>query len=228
MKKLSEDEALARLQRSKAAFQTHVKLNFEHRAMDCRACPTPGVCCTDAHFVNVHITRLEAVAVRETIERTPRLTAEERRAVYARAREAVSRYGLTAAGDTFAQTYSCPLFVKDVGCLVHRRAKPAPCIQHACYDDWADVPPPVSQWREERRVEQLNTEVYGAAWAWLPLPVWLTLVDPDSDGAELARLARVWESRRVSAHVGSARQSREASSPRRDRLKNRTLPVLRS
>src|SRR5436305_1072895 len=121
MRKLTEAEALARLQRSKVAFQTHIKLNFEHRAVDCRACPTPGVCCTDAHFVNVNITRLEAVAVCETIERTPRLTDEERRAVYARAREAVGRYGLKASGDTFAQTYSCPLFVKDLGCLVHRR-----------------------------------------------------------------------------------------------------------
>ena len=228
MRKLSEAEALARLRRSKAAFQTHVKLNFEHRAVDCRACPTPGVCCTDAHFVNVHITRLEAVAVRETIERTPRLNTEERRAVYVRAREVVGRYGLSAAGDTFAQTYSCPLFVKDAGCLVHRRAKPAPCIQHACYEDWLDVPPQDFQWREERRVEQLNAEVYGAAWAWLPLPVWLTLVDPESDGAELARLARVWESRRASERGGDARQSRETLSPRRAGLKNRTLPVLRS
>ena len=227
-RKLSEAEALARLQRSKAAFQTHVKLNFEHRALDCRACPTPGVCCTDAHFVNVHITRLEAVAVRETIERTPRLNAEEKRAVYQRARETIERYGLTAAGETFAQTYSCPLFVKDVGCLVHRRAKPAPCIQHACYDDWTDVPPPASQWREERRVEQLNTEVYGAAWAWLPLPLWLTLVDPDSDGSELGRLSRVWESRRTHASGDGARHLRESDAPRRAVLKNRTLPVLRS
>src|SRR3989440_12866288 len=112
MRKLSEAEALARLQRSKAALQTHIKLNFEHRAVDCRVCPTPGVCCTDAHFVNVHITRLEAVAVRETVRRTPRLSEDERRAVYLRAREAGERYGLTAAGDTFAQTFPCPLFCK--------------------------------------------------------------------------------------------------------------------
>ena len=228
MRRLSEREALARLQRSKAAFQTHVKLNFEHKAVDCRACPTPGVCCTDAHFVNVHITRLEAVAIRDTLERTPRLNPEERRAVYARARETVERYGLSASGDTFAQTYSCPLFVKGTGCLVHRRAKPAPCIQHACYDDWLDVPPQDFQWREERRVEQLNAEVYGAAWAWLPLPVWLTLVDPDADGSELERLARVWESRRTVGHDRDARHARGPNGAHRAALKNRAFPVLRS
>ncbi|PYS98546.1 MAG: hypothetical protein DMF65_10225 [Acidobacteria bacterium] len=227
MRKLSEAEALARLQRSKAAFQTHVKLNFEHRALDCRACPTPGVCCTDAHFVNVNITRLEAVAIRETIARTPRLTEDERRAVYSRARAAVARYGLTASGDTFERTFACPLFVRGVGCLVHRRAKPAPCIQHACYKDWADVPPLSSQWREERRVEQLNAGVYGAAWEWLPLPLWLTLVDPDSDGAELRRLARVWESRRAHEKSGDG-SSRAPGNRRRARVKNRTLPVLRA
>src|ERR671912_497744 len=158
MRKLTEAEAVARLKRGKAAFQTHIKLTFEHRALDCRACPTPGVCCTDAHFVNVHITRLEAVAI----------------------------------SDTLALTFSCPLFQKGVGCLVHQRAKPAPCVQHACYEDWADVPPLDTQWREERRIERLNDETYGAAWEWLPIPVWLTLVDPDSDGAELRRLASVW------------------------------------
>jgi hypothetical protein len=218
MRRLSEADAVARLKRGKAAFQTHVKLNYEHRALSCRACPTPGVCCTDAHFVNVHITRLEAVAVRDTLARTPRLSEDERRAVYVRAREAVGRYGLTPSGDTLAQTFSCPLFMKGAGCLVHQRAKPAPCMQHACYEDWADVPPLDAQWQEERRVERLNTEVYGSAWEWLPLPVWLTLVDPYSDGAELQRLARAWETR----EAGGRRDSNRA------RPKNRTLPVLRA
>ena len=224
MRRLTEAEGVARLKRDKAAFQTHVKLNFEHRAVDCRACPTPGVCCTDAHFVNVHITRLEAVAIRETLERTPRLNDDERRAVYTRAREAVERYGLSSAGDTFTQTYACPLYVKGAGCLVHRRAKPAPCVQHACYEDWADVPPAGLQWREERRVERLNEEVYGAAWEWLPVPVWLTLVDPGSDGAELQRLTRVWESRRAPGPRGSLRPQ----GGRKAEAKSRTLPVLRA
>jgi hypothetical protein len=229
MRKLTESDALARLQRSKAAFQTHVKFNFEHRAMDCRVCPTPGVCCTDAHFVNVHITRLEAVAIRETIARTPRLTQDERRAVYSRARAAVERYGLDATGFSEAQTFACPLFVKGAGCLVHKRAKPAPCIQHACYGEWSDVPPVSLQWREERKVEQLNVEVYGAAWEWLPLPVWLALVDPDSDGSELLRLERVWESRRTAqATGGGSRRGQGGRSTRSAPLKNRTLPVLRA
>jgi hypothetical protein len=79
---------------------------------------------------------------------------------------------------------------------VHARAKPAPCVQHACYDRWEDVPPAELQWRTESRVERLNEQAYGAAWAWLPTPVWLTLVDPTSDGTELSRLTRLWSSRR--------------------------------
>ncbi|MDT7689164.1 MAG: hypothetical protein QOE46_1923 [Acidobacteriota bacterium] len=225
MRKLTEAEAVARLKQGKAAFQTHVKFNFEHRALDCRVCPTPGMCCTDAHFVNVHITRLEAVAIRETLARTPRLTVDERRAVYTRAREAVTRYDLRAGGDTFAQTFACPLFVKGTGCLVHQRAKPAPCVQHACYEDWSDVPPLSLQWREERHIEQLNTDVYGSAWEWLPLPVWLTLVDPDSDGAELQSLARVWGSRR---DKGDMRRAHEGRRRPGSRAGNRTLPVLRA
>ena len=199
MQPLTEAHALARLQREKRAYQSHIKLAYEPAARSCRACPTPGVCCTDAHFVNVHITRLEAVAIRATIARTPRLDERARRAVYNRAAAAVHRYNLSATGDTYAQTYSCPLYAPGTGCLVHARAKPAPCIQHACYDNWQDVPPTSLQWRAERRVEQLNEQAYGSAWAWLPTPLWLTLVDPDSDGAELARLIETWRTRRVAA-----------------------------
>jgi hypothetical protein len=226
MKKLTEAAALARLQREKTAYQSHIKLNYEAAARACGVCTTPGVCCTDAHFVNVHITRLEAVAIRETLARTPRLNDIERRAVYRRAAQAVERYGLRASstGDTYAQTYSCPLFAPGAGCLVHARAKPAPCIQHACYDNWEEMPPVALQWKTEHRVESLNEKTYGAAWAWLPTPLWLTLVDPYADGAELARLVRVWSARRTAATTTTPNNAaHRVSGGTRQR---RSLPVI--
>lgn len=208
MNEQPEGEALAHLQRAKAFYQSFIKLNYEHAAEDCGTCPARGVCCTDAHFVNVHITRLEAVAIRETLAHTPRLTDAERRAVYQRARDAVERYHLRATGETFPQTYSCPLYEPKVGCLVHRRAKPAPCIQHACYENWEDLPPLQLQTRVEHRIEQLNTKVYGAAWAWLQTPLWLCLVDPESNGVELERLAREWNARPLKQAGNQASQAR--------------------
>jgi hypothetical protein len=217
----SEQEALAQLQRAKSSYQSFIKLNYEHAAEDCRTCPTRGVCCTDAHFVNVHITRLEAIAIRETLARTPRLSDAGRRAVYKRAVEAVKSYNLSAAGDTFKQTYSCPLYEPSIGCLVHARAKPAPCIQHACYENWEDLPPATLQARTEHRVEQLNEEVYGAEWEWLPVPVWLTLVDPESDGAEFQRLLRQWSARRTKSEGNSTHQALQATG-----RKHASLPVI--
>ncbi len=219
-----EQEALARLQRVKAAYQTSIKFGYEHKAVDCRVCPTAGVCCTDAHFVNVHITRLEAVAIRETLRLTPRLTEAERSRVYLRAREAVKRYNLHAGGDTFAQTYACPLYEPQTGCLVHRRAKPAPCIQHACYENWEDLPPASLQTRAEHRLEQLNTMAYGAAWAWLPTPLWLTLVDPSTDGAELQRLAHEWAAQGVHSH--HAHYPRHFKGSAQQKKKRASLPVI--
>lgn len=223
-RKQSEPEALAQLQRVKSAYQSFIKSNYEHAAEDCRTCPTRGVCCVDAHFVNVHITRLEAVAIRETLRRTPRLSEEGRRAVYLRARQAVEHYNLCAAGDTFSQTFSCPLYEPSVGCLVHARAKPAPCIQHACYENWEDLPPASLQARTEHRVEQLNEDVYGAAWGWLPLPLWLILVDPESDGAELERLARAWDARQSKSESNSSHQAGRVM--RHARRRRASLPVL--
>ena len=223
-RKQTEQEALTQLQRLKSAYQSFVKINYERAAEDCGACPSRGVCCTDAHFVNVNITRLEAVAVRETLARTPRLSEAEKRAVYRRAREAVERYNLRAAGDTFAQTYSCPLYEPSVGCLEHARAKPAPCIQHACYERWEDLPPASLQARAEHRVEQLNTKVYGAAWAWLPTPLWLSLVDPESDGAELARMEREWSTRHAKSGSNLIDQSRQVMDG--THRKRASLPVI--
>jgi hypothetical protein len=219
-----EKDALAHLQRVKVSYQSFIKINYEHAAEDCRVCPTKGQCCTDAHFVNVHITRLEAVAIRETIRRTPLLTDAGRRAVYQRAREAVEHYHLRASGDTFAQTYSCPLFEPGRGCLAHRRAKPAPCIQHACYENWEDLPPASLQSRVEHRVEQLNRQAYGAAWAWLPTPLWLCLVDPESDGTELERLAREWSARPIKIIGNSAHHARQLTTGARRRRSS--LPIV--
>jgi hypothetical protein len=180
-KRLSEDEALAQLQRVKSSYQRFIKVNYEHAARECKTCPTSGVCCTDEHFVNVQITRLEAVAIKKTLERTPRLDSEKRKQVLERAREAVTRFNLHKSGDPFQQTYSCPLFDKSLGCLVHQRAKPAPCIQHACYENWQDLPPQNLQTRTEHRVEQLNESAYGDKWAWLPIPLQLSLVVEDEE-----------------------------------------------
>ncbi len=226
MNKSAEAEALALLRRTKASYQSFIKLNYEHAAKDCRVCPTQGVCCTDAHFVNVHITRLEAVHLRETLERTTRLTYEDRRAVYVRARETIKRYNLTATGDTFAQTYACPLFEAGTGCLVHARAKPAPCIQHACYENWEDLPPLNLQTRTEHRIEQLNTQIYGAAWAWLPTPVWLCLVDSQADGGELEQLARGWSARRIEHGDSSAHREVRLRATAHTHRAQRSLPVI--
>ncbi|HEY0005723.1 MAG TPA: hypothetical protein VGB17_13010 [Pyrinomonadaceae bacterium] len=220
----TESGALARLQRLKSAYQSFIKLNYEQAAEDCRTCPTRGLCCTDAHFVNVHITRLEACAIRETLSRSPRLTEEARRAVYQRARQAVKLYGLRATGETFKQTFACPLYEPQSGCLVHRRAKPAPCIQHACYQNWEDLPPTRLQTRAEHRIEQLNTEVYGAAWAWLPLPVWLCLVDPEGSGAQLEKLAAEWSTQSVRQRGNFFYRERQAS--RKVIHKRMSLPVI--
>jgi hypothetical protein len=225
MSRRSEVEALSALQRLKTSYQNSIRRDFEHAAENCGTCQTPGACCLDAHFVNIHITRLEAVAVRETIERTPRLSEEEKRAVYARAGEAVRRYHLRASGDTFAQTFACPLYVSKMGCLVHRRAKPAPCIQHACYENWEDLPPQALQARVEHRVEELNREVYGAGWDWLPLPLWLVLVDPRSDGAELQTLIREWSARGVKRESNFSHHARRKIFRARDK-KVRSLPVI--
>jgi hypothetical protein len=220
----TEPQALAQLQRLKASYQSFIKLNYEHAAEDCQTCSTKGLCCTDEHFVNVHITRLEAVAIRETIARTPRLDEAGRRAVYRRARATVERFNLRAAGDTFSQAFACPLYDLTLGCLVHARAKPAPCIQHACYENWEDLPPTSLQTRTEHRVEQLNREIYGSKWAWLPLPLWLSLVDPEADGSELECLAREWGVRTLQSESNSTHQARRVNGDKRRR--RASLPIF--
>lgn len=170
MKTLTEKQALARLHRLKKAFQTLIKTEFEPKAKDCLTCETKGACCLDAHFVNVHITRLEAAAITEVLKN---LSKEKRKKIYKRNEETIKKYKLSSTGDTFEKTYACPLFEKEIGCLVHKKGKPTPCIAHACYENKNDLPPENLQTETETRIKTLNQNTYGNAWNWLPLPIWL-------------------------------------------------------
>ncbi len=175
MKMLPEIKGLNELKKLKTAYQNFIKATYEPNAQNCQDCPTKGACCIDAHFVNVHITRLEAAAIGETLGK---LNAEKQAEIYRRAEETVEKYNLKNSGDTFAQTFACPLFEKGVGCLVHLEGKPAPCISHACYENKEDLPPEFLQEENENKIERLNKRTYGKYWTWLPVPVWLSLINP--------------------------------------------------
>jgi hypothetical protein len=171
----SETESLKRLKNLKGEFQNLIQTRYEPQAKSCLTCKVQGSCCTDAHFVNVHITRLEAIAIREKLKK---FSEEKQKKIYERTEETVKEYKLENSGDSFRQTYSCPLFEKGVGCLVHQEAKPAPCIQHACYENREDLPPDELQTECEKSIERLNAKTYGRNWTWLPLPVWLQKINP--------------------------------------------------
>lgn len=171
MKPLSQNAALERLKKLKSAYAARIRTDFEHRAKPCAACETPGACCMDAHFVNVHITRLEASAIRN---RLAEFAPELRRSVGIRINAAIEKYGLSDSGDTFSRSFACPLYEKGIGCLVHGDAQPLPCISHACYDRQEDLPPEGLQFEQESLVDTLNRRAYGKAAKWLPLPVALS------------------------------------------------------
>ncbi len=178
MKMLTETKALGELGKLKRDYRDFIKINYEHRAQNCETCPTKGACCLDAHFVNVHITKLEAAAIRKTLGK---LSAAKQKEIYRRAAETVEKYDLKTSGDTFGQTYACPLFEMGIGCLVHSESKPAACISHACYENAADLPPEFFQEEIENQIEKLNKRVYGNALTWLPLPIWLSLMNSEAN-----------------------------------------------
>jgi hypothetical protein len=182
VKLLSESKALGRLEKVKSEYRSVIQNNYEPKAKNCLTCEVQGVCCTDAHFVNVHITRLEAVAVRETLKS---LSEEKQQEIFECAAETVRKYNLGNSKNSFEQTFACPLFEKGIGCLVHKSAKPVPCIQHACYENKADLPPDEIQTQNENLVESLNTKTYGRNWSWLPLPVWLNLINPFKENSKI-------------------------------------------
>lgn len=175
MKTLSEKQALIKLRTLKNDFRKNIKENYEHRAKDCGTCETKGACCLDAHFVNVHITRLEAVLINAEIKK---LSAEKQKEINERITETIEKFELKSEGDTFGQTFACPLFEANVGCLIHE-VKPIPCIAHACYERAEDLPPDELQAETEDKIERLNGQTYKQFANWLPLPVYLSSSKPD-------------------------------------------------
>ena len=168
MKTQSETSSLERLRKLKFRFRGFISENYEHNAKSCATCETRGACCLDAHFVNVRISRLEAVAIKNALES---LTHEHREAVYERIDDSIGRFGLDKANVLAEKTFACPLFEKEKGCLVHQNGKPATCIHHACYERREDMPPDDLLDEQELAIERLNLRTYGKSEAWLPLPL---------------------------------------------------------
>jgi hypothetical protein len=170
MKTLNINKALKRLSNLRDSFRNTIETEFEPVAKDCLTCEVKGSCCTDAHFVNVHITRLEANAIGEALEN---LDPDVRKRVISRNRTAVSSLGKEAVSSGFSVKFSCPLFEPGVGCLVHSTAKPLPCINHACYERESDLPPSELLSEAEEKISRLNDRVFRKNWNWLPIPIWI-------------------------------------------------------
>ena len=168
MKLLGEKKAVQRLRKLISDFKSEISHKYEHRAKSCLTCEVRGSCCLDAHFVNVHISRLEAVSIRQILNKLPE---PKRRAADRLIVEAIEKYGLNTNADTYLQTYACPLFEKGIGCLVHDEGKPVPCVTHACYETAADLPPGELQAEQENLIDALNRRTYARPAAWLPLPM---------------------------------------------------------
>lgn len=169
MKILAETKALFRLTEIRNEFRELIGREYEHRAKSCASCETPGACCLDAHFVNVRITRLEATAIRNALLRLPD---EMRERVFAR-NEKVAE-GMNARS---TEKYSCPLFEKGIGCLVHHTAKPLPCIAHACYERKEFLPPDDLLVERETEIEKLNRRVFRST-TFIPIP--LAIINADA------------------------------------------------
>ncbi len=143
----------------RSGFRDEVQRDYEHRAKPCSTCQTPGACCLDAHFVNVRITKLEAVAIRNELEK---LSEKLKTKVDSRIAK--------LQNEPYVERYSCPLFENGIGCLVHDTAKPLPCIAHACYERREDLPPDELLETREAEIDKLNRRVYGKT-TFLPIPI---------------------------------------------------------
>ena len=172
MKPLSESKALSKLDEIRSDFRKVIRRDFEHRAKSCASCEAPGACCLDEHFVNVRITKLEAVQIIKTLNELPDGL---RSKVRTRIGDSIAKYSLNEGGEL--KTYACPLFEMGRGCLVHNKAKPLPCIAHACYERKEDLPPDALLDEREIEIEKLNRRVYGTT-TLLPIPLALQVQKP--------------------------------------------------
>ncbi|HNQ16416.1 MAG TPA: hypothetical protein PKM58_12680, partial [Pyrinomonadaceae bacterium] len=68
MKVFPKKVGLEKLRSIKDAFRDRIVREYEFKAKSCAACETPGACCLDAHFVNVHISGLEAIEIRDRLD----------------------------------------------------------------------------------------------------------------------------------------------------------------
>jgi hypothetical protein len=164
MRILSESKALGHLKALKDELRAELA-HYEQRAQSCSTCDTPGACCLDEHFVNVRISRLEAAAIINVIDKLPPI---RRSAVDERIANSAS---VLTNQNEHTPTFACPLYEKGTGCLVHHEAKPVPCIIHACYEQEDDLPPDALQDSAELPIDKFNARVYAAAAPLTPLPI---------------------------------------------------------
>ena len=174
MKTLTLKNAIRRLRSIREDFRRLIENGYETNAKECETCEAQGSCCTDGHFVNVRVTRLEAAAIEEALTELPRATAVK---VIGKARKIPSRISERQAERQDAYFYSCPLFEPGIGCLVHKTSKPLPCINHACYEKKEDLPPSALLEDAEAKVSLLNQRVYRNSWSVLPIPSWISRSD---------------------------------------------------
>ncbi len=164
MKLVSETKSIERLSRIRENFRSKIS-KFEARAKSCSTCTTQGACCLDAHFVNVRVSRLEAVAIAQAIGQ---LDPIHRTNVRRRMVDAIARFHLDESTDA---TYTCPLYQIGVGCLVHETAKPLACIAHACYESTDELPPEDLLDDAEAEIDKLNRRSYGNMTTLVPIPI---------------------------------------------------------
>lgn len=170
MKPLAVSEALKKLTIVREKFRGTIVRDYEPKAKDCLTCGEQGVCCTDAHFVNVRVTSLEAEAISDALSKLPESQIAR---VAERCSSALEWIDAAERSGNEVPTYPCPLFEPGTGCLVHTAAKPLPCINHACYESAADLPPDELLESAEREVALLNNRTYGFGWTLKEIPLWL-------------------------------------------------------